>query len=90
MRDFKHFKERMLRDKAVKKAYDELGPEFALAELMIKRRLEKGLTQAQLAKRLGTKQSAVSRLESGTYNPTLSVLRKVANALGAKVEISIR
>jgi ribosome-binding protein aMBF1 (putative translation factor) len=90
MKSFSSVKKRWLRDPKFKKAYDALGPEFALAETVIRRRLEKGLTQAQLARKIGTKQSAISRLESGTYNPTLGVLRKVASALGAKVSISIR
>lgn len=90
MRDFKHFKARMLKNKAVKKKYDELGPEFALISLLIKKRTEKGLTQEQLARKIGTKQSAIARLESGRYNPTLNAMKKVAEALGARFEIAIR
>lgn len=90
MKTFKQFKAELLRDKAVKRKYDELGPEFALAETLIRQRIEKGFTQAQLAKKIGTKQSAISRLESGAYNPTLEVLKKVARALGSKIEISLR
>lgn len=90
MRDFKHFKARMLRNKDVKKKYDELGPEFALISLLIKKRIETGLTQEQLAHKIGTKQSAIARLESGRYNPTLSAIKKIAEALGARFEIAIR
>ena len=80
----------MLKNKAVKKAYDDLGPEFALISLLIKKRIETGLTQEQLAHKIGTKQSAIARLESGRYNPTLNAMRKIAEALGAKFEIAIR
>lgn len=90
METFKRFKAELLRDKAVKKKYDELGPEFVLAEMLIRQRLLKGFTQAQLAKKIGTKQSAISRLESGGYNPTLEIIKKVAGALGSKIEISLR
>ena len=90
MKDFKHFKARMLKNKAVKKAYDDLGPEFTLISLLIKKRIETGLTQEQLAHKIGTKQSAIARLESGRYNPTLNAMRKIAEALGAKFEIAIR
>ena len=90
MKSYTQFKTKLLKDKEVKKAYDELGPEFEFVRLLIQKRLEKGLTQHELARKIGTKQSAISRLESGTYNPTVSVLRKVAKALESKLEISIR
>lgn len=80
----------MLKNKDVRKKYDELGPEFALISLLIKKRIETGLTQKQLAHKIGTKQSAIARLESGRYNPTLNAMRKIAEALGAKFEIAIR
>lgn len=79
----------MLKNKAVKKAYDELGPEFAIIEKLIEMRLKQGLTQAQIAKKLGTKQSAISRLERGTYNPTLAFLNKMADALDVKIKITV-
>jgi predicted transcriptional regulator len=90
MRSYKQFKAKLLRDKEIRKEYERLGPEFELVRLLIRKRLEKGLTQHELARKVGTKQSAISRLESGRYNPTMSVLQKVAKALGSKLEISIR
>ena len=88
-KNYKQFKKKLLKDKEIKKAYEELGPEFALIRMIIKKRLEKGLTQKELARRIGTKQSAVSRLESGAYNPTLSFLKKVAEALDSELKISL-
>lgn len=90
MRSFKALKAELLKDPKVKKAYDELGPEFELASMFIRKRIEKGLTQSQLARKVGTKQSAISRLESGGYNPSFALLKKVAKALNADVKISIR
>jgi len=90
MKDFNEIKKRLLRNKEFRDEYERLGPEFELVRLLIRKRLEKGLTQHELARKIGTKQSAISRLESGTYNPTMSVLRKVAKALGSELEISIR
>ncbi|MFH1820644.1 MAG: helix-turn-helix transcriptional regulator [Candidatus Nealsonbacteria bacterium] len=84
---YKQLKKELLKDKGIKKAYEELGPEFAVIEMIIKRRIEKGLSQKELARRIGTKQSAISRLESGTYNPSLSFLQKVGEALGSKLKI---
>jgi len=89
MKNYKQFKKEILKDKGIKKAYDELGPEFAVIEAIMQKRLAKGLTQAQLARKVGTKQSAIARLESGTYNPTILFLRKVANALDARLEILV-
>ena len=86
---YKQLKKELLRDKGIKKAYEKLGSEFAVIEMIIKRRIEKGLSQRELAKKIGTKQSAISRLESGTYNPSLSFLQKVGEALDAKVKISL-
>ena len=89
MRSYKQFKARLLRDKEIRKEYEILGPEFELVRLLIRKRLEKGLTQHELARKVGTKQSAISRLESGRYNPTVEVLRKIAKALNADLKISI-
>jgi len=67
-----------------------LGLEFQIAALLIKRRLQKKVTQRELAKQIGTKQSAISRFESGTYNPSVDFLYKIAEALDARIQISIR
>lgn len=83
------FKTKLLRDKDIKRTYDELGPEFAVIETFIERRLKRGLSQAELAERIGTKQSAISRFESGSYNPTVDFLCKVAGALDSKLKITI-
>jgi len=89
MRNFKEFKKELLKDPEVKKAYDDLGPEFELIKAMIKKRLKKGLTQTQLAKKIGSRQPVISRLEQGTYNPTLKFLNRVAHALDGKLKITI-
>ncbi len=56
---------------------------------IIRKRIESKMSQKDLAKKLGTKQSAISRLESGNYNPTLSFLKKLSTTLGGKLEIKI-
>ncbi|MDR3642367.1 MAG: helix-turn-helix transcriptional regulator [Candidatus Doudnabacteria bacterium] len=89
MRSFKAFKKQLLKDPKFKKAYDNLGPEFELVKMLIKKRLEQKLTQAQLAKKIGTKQSAISRLEQGSYNPSINFLKKVSTALNADLKIFI-
>lgn len=88
MKSYKTFKNKLLEDKGIKMVYDELCPEFKLIQIIIEKRIEQGLTQTELAKKIGTKQSAISRLEQGSYNPTIAFLRKLAEALGAELHIS--
>jgi transcriptional regulator with XRE-family HTH domain len=75
----------------VKSAYEALGPEFELLHQMVKARQEAGLTQAQVAERMGTKPPAVARLEaslsSGKHSPSIATLRKYAEAVACRLEI---
>ena len=67
--------------------YDRLGPEFALARALIEARARARLTQAELAERMETTQSAVARLESGRAWPSTRTLEKVARATGTRLRI---
>ncbi len=89
MKNYSELKKLLLKDKEILRAYDELGPEFNVAKAVIGKRIEKGMTQAELAKKIGTKQSAVSRIESGNYNPSVGLLEKIAKALDSRLIISI-
>ena len=89
MKTLRQFKKEAFRDPKIKKAYDDLKPELDLIKLMIQKRIDEGLTQKELARRMKTKQSAISRFESGTYNPSLAWIRNAAHALDAKIKISI-
>jgi predicted transcriptional regulator len=89
-RDFNEIKKELLRDPEVKKEYDRLEPKFDLIRSIIEKRIEKNISQEELADRMGTKQSALSRFESGNYNPSLAFMQKVAQALDSKLEIKIR
>lgn len=85
--DFKVWMKESLKDPELKAEYDKLQPEFALIRAMIEGRIKKGVTQETLAKRIGTKQSVISRLETGRANPSVSFLKKLAQALGTRLEI---
>lgn len=89
MKNYDDFKRELLKNKALKKSYDELESEFQLAKILIEKRLVRKMTQKQLAVRAGTKQSAISRLESGSSNPSFDFLQKIALALGGQLRISI-
>jgi ribosome-binding protein aMBF1 (putative translation factor) len=86
---YSKIKKEWMKDPQFKKAYDDLEPEYAIIRAILKKRIENKMSQKDLAKKLNTKQSAISRLESGTYNPTLSFLKKLSVALGGKLEIKI-
>lgn len=86
---FSHFKKKALADPELKKAYDDLELEFSIIQQVIRKRIEKGMTQKQLAQKMGTKQSAISRFERGSVNSSVAFLDKVARALGGKLQVSI-
>lgn len=70
-----------------KKAYDDLDLEFTLIRAILEQRARKGITQKQLAEKVGTKQSAIARFESGRANPTLAFVKKLSEALDLKLTI---
>lgn len=77
----------------VKEEYDALGPEFNLLSEMLVARQKVGLSQAEVAKRMGTKPPAVTRLESsltsGKHSPSIATIKKYAEALGYHLEIKL-
>lgn len=75
----------------VKAQFDELGDDCALLDEFLKARAEQGLTQAQVAEKIVTTQSAVARMESGRgkHSPSLATLSKYAEALGCKLEVRL-
>jgi len=84
---FEKFKKDSLKDPKIKTEYDRLQPEYALIDALIKSRIKNNLTQKQLANKIGTKQSVISRLEIGQANPTFSFLKRLAKALNSNLEI---
>lgn len=84
---YQKFRDQLLKQPGLREEYDKLQPEFAFVEAMLKARKQNGLTQEQLAQRLGTKQSAIARIESGRTNPTLRMMAKLAKELGTRLEI---
>lgn len=89
-RPFEEYHEEQMGDPAFAAAYRALEPEFQIAREVIRLRLARGLSQEQLAQKAGTGQPNISRLERGTINPSLHFLQKVAEALGAKIEIRFK
>ena len=70
--------------------YKALAPEYELIKQIIQARNEQNMSQQELAERIGIKQSNISRLESGHYNPSLGFLKKIADGLGKELHIEFR
>ena len=87
----KQFKRRALARPEVKAAYDASAEEFAFLDEVLRARAESGLTQAEVARRIGTTQSAVARLESAEpkHSPSIATLQKYAKALGYTVQVRL-
>lgn len=86
--NIEQYKAKLMQNPEFVKQYNELEPEYQIIRLLIEARIEQNLTQAELAERIGTKQSHISRLESGNSNPSLHFLKKVAEGLGKSLSIS--
>lgn len=88
---YKEYKKAALAEKPdLRKEYKALAPQYEIIDAVIAARLEKKMTQAELAELADTKQSNISRFESGNYNPSVEFLQKIAAALDKTLEISLR
>jgi transcriptional regulator with XRE-family HTH domain len=85
------FKGRALARAGVRREYDALAEEFELLDEILKARAAAGLTQAEMAARIGTTQSVVARLESdiGKHSPSIATLKRYASALGYRLQVRL-
>jgi len=88
--NWKEHKKQLMKDPAVRKEYEALEPEYKLASDLIRLRLSKGLTQEELARRVHTRQPAIARLESASSLPSLSTVKRVAEALDADLYVAVQ
>ena len=86
---FAKLKARLLANPKVKAEYDALAPEFEISAELVRARLRAGLSQADLAVRMGTSQSTIARLESGHTLPSTKTLLRFAKATGSKVYLRL-
>ncbi len=89
MSKWENLEKELLADPVVKKEYDRLAPRYAIISDLIALRLKKGMTQRDIAEKVGTKQSAIARLESGSVNPSLEFLHRIAQVMGYKLSIHL-
>lgn len=86
---FEQLKAEWMKDPAFKAEYDALAPEFEIAGELVKARSRAGLSQAEVARRMGTTQSVVARLESGQTLPSTKTLLRFAEATGSRVHVRL-
>lgn len=84
---YKEYNNKCLEDSNFKKEYDDLEPEYDIINAMIKVRKEKGLTQKQLSELTGISQSDISRIENGTRNPSLEMIKRLAIGMGMRLKL---
>ena len=87
---WEEIKKDLLKDPEFAKEVKELEPEYEIIKQVIKARIEQNISQEELARKVGTKQSNISRLERGGYNPSLQFLKKVAYGLGKEPHITLK
>ena len=84
---YKEYKNKCLEDSNFKKEYDDLEPEYDIINAMIKVRKEKGLTQKQLSELTGISQADISRIENGTRNPSLEMIKRLATGMCMRLKL---
>jgi predicted transcriptional regulator len=82
-------KKDLLANPEIKYEYEKLDPEYEIIRALIDLRVELNMSQKELADKIGTRQSNISRLESGSYNPSLKFLKKVSKALGKELKLTL-
>ena len=87
---FSEIKDILMKDAEFKEEYERLKPRYDVVSQIIEERSKQNITQEELAYRVGTQKSNISRLESGTYNPSLDFLTKIAQSLGKEVQIILK
>ncbi len=87
MSSYRKYKEEALKDAAVKQEYDALEAEYDIIQAMIDARISQNITQKELSERTGITQADISRIENGTRNPSLAMVKRLAEGLGMRLKI---
>lgn len=89
MKTLKTLKSALLADADTRTAYDALADEFGMARELIAARTRAGLTQAEVAERMGTTQSVIARLEGGKRQPSMRTVQRYATAIGCRAVVRL-
>ena len=87
MSEFKNFLDEQLNDDEFQKEWEDIQPEMDVIRAIVDARISKNLTQKELAERTGINQADISRLENGTRNPTLKLLKRLAEGMDMNLKL---
>ncbi len=87
MSSYSEFKMELLEDSEVKAAYDELQPEYDIIQAMVDARKSQNMTQKDLSEATGITQADISRIENGTRNPSLGMVKRLAAGMGMRLKL---
>ena len=87
MSSYKEYKEKALKNPEVKEEYDALEPEYDIIQAIIDARVKQNMTQKELSERTGITQADISRIENGTRNPSLAMVKRIAAGLGMQLKL---
>lgn len=87
MSSYKDYKQKALQNPEVKMEYDALEPEYDIIQALIDARVQQRITQRELSSKTGITQADISRIENGTRNPSLSMVKKLAQGLGMQLKL---
>ncbi len=90
MSDWKELRAKLLEDPATRAAYDAASPRYDLASMLIALRAATGLSQRELARRIGMTQSEISRIEAARVHPSWETVSRLLSAVDAEVEVRVR
>lgn len=89
MSSYHELKKELLMNPEVKAEYDALEPEFNIIQAMIDARKQQNLTQKDLSEKTGITQADISRIENGTRNPSLEMVKRLAKGLGMRLKLEL-
>ena len=87
MNSYREYKKKALSNSEVKAEYDELELEYSLIQALIDARKNQNITQKELSQLTGITQADISRIENGTRNPSLAMVKRIANSLGMRLKL---
>lgn len=87
MSEFRDFLNEQLKDDEFKAEYENMSPEFDIIRAMVQARKEQNITQKELSERTGITQADISRIENGTRNPSLNMIKKLAKGMGMRLKL---
>ena len=87
MKTFNDMLEKQLEDDEFRKEYEAIQPEMDVIRAIVDARASQNLTQEELAERTGINQADISKIENGTRNPSLNLLKRLADGMGMVLKI---